>query len=107
MFFRVVSSLLGLWLFVAAFLFHRVPAQFWNVMIVGILVMGFGVAAILGRHDFRKVNFVLGLWLFISALALPHASGGPLVHQLVVSVLLVIASLFPEHLRYRRPYTAT
>jgi hypothetical protein len=107
MFLRVVNALLGLWLFASAFMFSRAPAQFINVLLVSLLVMALGVASILGRDGARKVNFALGVWLVISSLALPHASGGGVVNQIVTAALVMITSLFPEHVRYQRRRPAT
>jgi hypothetical protein len=105
MFIRVVNALLGLWLFVSAFMFPHTVAQFFNEVAVGLLVTGVGVAAIMGRGT-RKVNFGLGVWLFISALVLPHVPGGSLVNEVVVAVLIVISSLFPSHERFAGMRTA-
>jgi hypothetical protein len=105
MFVRVMNALLGLWLFTSAFLWHRVPVEFYNVLVTSLLVVAFGMASVLGRHGARKVNFALGVWLFISALALPHAAGGAQVNQIVCAVLLVVTSLFP-HVHYQGTRTA-
>jgi hypothetical protein len=107
MFVRIVNALLGLWLFASAFLFDKVPTQFYNELLVSIGVMVFGLASILGRHRARRVNFALGLWLFVSALLLPHVSGAPMVNQILTAVLLVITSLFPSRLHYQGARTAT
>ena len=105
MFIRVVNALLGLWLFASAFLVSNTPIQFINVMLISLLVMGFGMASILGKHGARRVNAALGAWLFISALALPHTSMTQTFHNVVMAVLLVITSLFP-HVHYQSSRTA-
>lgn len=107
MFLSVINALLGLWLFASAFLFARAPIQFGNVLVVSLLVMGFAIASIVGRPDARKVNFALGVWLVISALALPRASGGGTVNQIITAVFLMITSLFPDGARYQGTRTAT
>jgi len=104
MFIRVVNALLGLWLFASAFLVSTSTVQFLNVMLVSLLVMGFGVASVLGRHGARRVNAALGAWLAISALALP-ASTAQTFHNIVIAVLLVITALFP-HVHYQTSRTA-
>jgi hypothetical protein len=104
MFIRVVNALLGLWLFASAFLASSSTGQFLNVLIISLLVMGFGMASILGRHGARRVNAALGVWLFISALALPNTSMVQTFHNVVMAVLLVITSLFP-HIHYQTSRT--
>jgi hypothetical protein len=105
MFIRVVNALLGLWLFASAFLVSTSTVQFLNVMLVSLLVMGFGIASVLGRHGARRVNAALGAWLFISALALPGTSTAQTFHNIVMAVLLVITALFP-HVHYQTSRTA-
>ena len=106
MFIRVVNALLGLWMFVSAFMFARGTAQFYNVLAVSLLVIGFSLASILGRHGARKANFVLGVWLVISALALGNPTTSSMVNQIVSAALLMITSLFP-HVRYQGTRPAT
>jgi hypothetical protein len=101
---RIVNALLGLYLFTSAFLWTHGLLPFFNVMVTGLVVMGFGIASILGRHHARRVNFGMGVWLFISTLALPPGLGGSLgvmVNQLVVAALLTVTSLMPAHVHYQ------
>ena len=105
MFIRVLNALLGLWLFASAFMAGPEPLQFINVLLVSLAVMTFGIASVLGRHGARRVNAALGAWLFISALLFPHLSTAQTIHQIVISVLLVITSLFP-HVHYQQSTTA-
>jgi hypothetical protein len=107
MFVRIVNALLGLYLFVSAFLWGHRSAQLFNLMIVGVLVMAFGLMSILGTHNARKVNFGLGVWLFLSAIVLPHATIGGLANQIVCAVLLAVTSLFPSHVHYQTPHPGT
>lgn len=96
MFIRVMCCLIGLWLFTSAFVSAGRPAPFLNLVLVGILVVFFGVLSILGRHRARRANWVLGLWLFVSALIIPPATWGATVNQIVSAVLVVITALFPH-----------
>lgn len=106
MFVRIVNPLVGLYLFVSAFLWPRGTVQFVNMFVVGLLAMGFGLASILGWPAARRVSFGLGIWLFISALALPpgaHGNGmGGLVNELVSAAFLAITALFPVPHHYRQ-----
>jgi hypothetical protein len=102
---RIVNALIGLYLFTSAFLWRHGLLSFFNVMVTGLLVMGFGVAAILGRPHARRINFGLGVWLFLTALALPRGGTdefGSVVNQVVVAVLLTVTSLFPSQVHYRQ-----
>jgi hypothetical protein len=100
MFIRVVNTMLGFWLFVSAFLLpHSSRASFHNTWIVGFIVTGLGIASILGVSWARRANFVLALWLFLSAFLLPRSAGPAIFHHVIIAVLLVVTSLFPERER--------
>jgi hypothetical protein len=101
---RIVNALLGLYLFTSAFLWTHGLLAFFNAVVTGLIVMGFGMAAILGRQNARRVNFGMGVWLFISTLSLPpglNGSLGVMVNQLVVAALLITTSLVPAHVNYQ------
>ena len=70
-------GLLGLWMIVQAFWFDVVPAQFWNDVIVGVLLLAVG-----GYNYYRRSNeeigsvaaasvaALLGLWLVVTPFVL-------------------------------------
>lgn len=96
---RILNAMLGLWLFVSAFLWPHTPAQFHNAWLVGLLVTIFAVLTIAGFHRARYIGFALALWLFLSTAFLPRISGGTALNHVLVAVGLVITSLFPTRAR--------
>jgi hypothetical protein len=65
-----VNVILGLWLFISAFVWPHSQAQWANTWILGVLCVIFALIA-MARPAARYANLVLSVWLFISAFALP------------------------------------
>jgi hypothetical protein len=70
---RIMNIMLGIWLFLSAFLWTHSGAQFNNAWLVGALIAGFASIA-LAVPQFSYLNVVLALWLFVSAIILPASS---------------------------------
>ncbi len=86
-------SLLGVWLFVSAFLWPRAPGQFHNVWLTGALAAVAGVAAIAGFARARDLGLALGLWLFVTTIFVARIPPGLFVNNVLVATGLVITSL--------------
>jgi hypothetical protein len=89
---RIVSLVLGAWLFVSAFLWHHSPEQFTNTWIVGLVSVILTLIA-MSVPAVRYLNSALMVWLFISAWALPSESGATIWNNTVVAIVLFIVSL--------------
>ena len=76
-------ALLGLWLVVAAFVFELVETNFWNYLVVGLLLV------VLGRYDYARRSgerrgsvaaaafaALLGLWSIVSPGLVDTTIGG-------------------------------
>lgn len=100
---RFSNAMLGVWLFISAFLWPHTVAQFHNAWMTGIIVTSFALAGIAGIRWARFANYGVALWLFLSTLFLPRASSLTGLNHVLVAVLLVITSLFPAHVRPNRP----
>lgn len=92
---RWVSILAGLWLFLTVFLWPHSGDSLANAWMVGVLIVGAGVAA-LYRPRLRFANTVLGLWLLVSTLWIEHVSTGTIWNHLTVAVVVIAASLVPS-----------
>jgi hypothetical protein len=92
---RGFTLLLGVWLFISAFLWPHSMAQMTNTWICGVAaVVLAGIA--MRAPQVRYVNTILSIWLFISAFALPSMSIGTVWNNVIVSVAIFIASLVPS-----------
>lgn len=98
----LLTMLLGVWIFVSAFVLPH-GATGWNSLLVGLAVVVVGLLeyAAPGRPGVRYVNSALAVWLFASAMFLPHVSGGTVLHDIFVALLLALISLVPPRWRTR------
>ncbi len=72
---RIVNIVLGIWLFVSAFIWPHSYAQMTNTWIVGLLCVAFALIA-MRVPEVRYLNTLLAVWLFISVWALPRIQHG-------------------------------
>ena len=89
---------LGAWLFISAFLWPHSTGTAVNSWIVGLLIVIASLIA-LRMPWMRWIDTALAVWLFLSTLAMPSATGGTLWNNLIVAMLVFLASLVPEALR--------
>ena len=92
---RWFNIIVGVWLFLSAFLWAHTSAQFTNSLVVGALC---AAAAAIGLKapPFRFVNVALALWLFFSTWVFPVESGGTLWNNVIASILMLIIALVPN-----------
>jgi len=91
---RVVNALLGIWLFLSAFVWPHDSAQRTDTWILGILAVVFSFVA-MRVPAARFANTVLAIWLFVSAFALHHAVAGTVWNNAIVAVAIFFLSLVP------------
>ena len=91
---RALPIALGAWLFVSAFLWPHGTGAAVNSWIVGLLIVVAGLIA-LRMPWMRWLDTALAVWLFLSTLAMPSATGATLWNNLIVAVLVFLASLVP------------
>lgn len=101
---RFANVVLGVWLFISAFVWEHTVQQRTNTWILGVLCVIFAIAA-MGAPKVRFLNTLLAIWLFISAWALAHVSTGTVWNNVLVAIAIFIVSLIPE--RYERTPTTT
>ena len=92
--YRGMNIILGIWLFISAFIWQHTPAQFTNTWIMGVIITVFGLIA-LSVPNARYVNTVASIWLFISAWMLRPERAGTVWNNVIVALLVFFISLAP------------
>ena len=91
---RAVNVILGVWLFISAFVWPHTTAERGNTWILGVLCVAFALIA-LREPSVRWLNTALAVWLFISVWALPHANLGTMWNNALVAIAVFVVSLVP------------
>lgn len=91
---RSLNLVMGIWLFATAFLWQHTDASRLNTWLVGVLV---GACAFVAAWVpmARWGNTALSIWLFFSSLSLYHLSGATLWNNVIVAIIVFLASLVP------------
>jgi len=92
---RIVNVVLGLWLFLSAFLWPHSAAQMTNTWSMGLLCVVIAIVAMTYPVT-RFANSVLGVWVFLSAFALPTTSSATMYNNALVGIAIFIVSLIPS-----------
>lgn len=89
-----IDFVLGVWLFISAFVWPHSSASQLNSWIVGALI---AILAAWGAFvpRVRVVNSLLALWLFFSSIAITHVTGGSLWNNLIIAIIVFFVSLVP------------
>jgi hypothetical protein len=89
---RVVNLVLGIWLFVSAFVWKHTGAQLANTWIVGVVAVLVALIAV-RLPRLRYLNSLLAMWLFVSAFALPHLRQGTVWNNALLALVMFFVSL--------------
>ena len=89
---RLMNLVLGIWLFISAFVWQHDRPQMTNTWILGVLVVIFALVAMRAQAA-RYLNSLLAVWLFISAFALPHLHRGTVWNNALVALVMFFVSL--------------
>jgi hypothetical protein len=92
---RILNIILGVWLFISAFIWQHSAAQQTNTWILGVLAVVFALVAMYAAAQARYLNTILAIWLFISAFALPRISVGTVWNNVLVAIAIFALSLVP------------
>jgi hypothetical protein len=92
---RVLNLILGIWLFISAFLWSHTQAQMTNTWIVGALAVVISLVSMYAAAQARYLNTILSIWLFISVWALPRMNVGTAWNNVIVAILMFVFSLVP------------
>jgi len=91
---RGINLILGIWLFISAFIWNHTVAERTNTWILGVLCVVFALIA-MSTPTARWLNTALAVWLFISVWALPHTSLGTMWNNALVAIAVFLLSLVP------------
>jgi hypothetical protein len=94
---RIISIILGIWLFISAFAWMHTYAQMTNTWILGVLAVAFAIIAT-RVPEVRYLNTILAVWLFISVWALPATSTATMWNNALVALAIFFVSLAPGYL---------
>jgi hypothetical protein len=92
---RVVNVVIGVWLFISAFVWPHTHAQMTNTWICGVVTVVFALVA-MAVPWVRYLNTLLAIWLFISSWALPSAHPGTVWNNVLCAIAIFIVSLVPS-----------
>ncbi len=90
-----INVVLGIWLFISAFVWQHTTAEMTNTWILGVLCVIFALIA-LSAPQARYLNTALAIWLFISVWALPHDNMATMWNNALVAIAVFIVSLIPR-----------
>jgi hypothetical protein len=95
---RVSNFILGVWLFVSAFLWPHTPAERTNVAIVGLFIAltALSVWTTGPALRLRFINTALGAWLLVSIIAFPTRSIATGINSAIVGTLVFLLALLPS-----------
>jgi hypothetical protein len=99
---RYSNSLLGLWLFISAFVWSHTPSSRINTCLVGLFI---GVSAITatGWAVVRRLTMAIAFWLaFSTAVAYP-ARPATFWNNLIVALAVLVLSAIPHGPRRAKP----
>jgi hypothetical protein len=92
---RIVNLVLGIWLFISAFVWPHTTAQMTNTWILGVLTVIFALVA-MRFPPVRYLNTILAIWLFISAFALHRLNNGTVWNNALLAIVIFFLSLVPS-----------
>ncbi len=92
---RYWNVVVGIWLFISAFIWPHSPAQQTNTWICGLLCVAFALWAA-AAPPMRYLNTALAVWLFISVWALPTLNAGTVWNNIIVAIVMFVISLIPS-----------
>ncbi len=89
-----VNGLLGVWLFIAAFLNLGAKGNLWDDLIVGIIVAFVGYLMIKDKPWQAWLSIIVGIWLIIAAFIPSLVVGAGNMWNLIISGVLVMIGGF-------------
>lgn len=92
---RIGNIILGVGLFISAFLWEHTQAQFTNSWLVGLAIAAVATIGLFAPKA-RYANVVLAAWLIISVWALPTVSETTFWHNLLLGIVSLVLALVPS-----------
>lgn len=101
---RIFNALIGIWLFVTAFMWPHNQAEGTLTVVCAVLTFILAIASFYTIAA-RYANIVLAAALFVGTLALPAATRASVWNNVIVAVAILAASLLdrgPDSVRHER-----
>jgi hypothetical protein len=98
---RALNAVLGLWLFMSAFLWSHRPEQFHNAWVTGLVAVTMALWGLEGVRRARFVNMLAGAWLLVSSL-LWLSGSATFWNHVLVGLALVVLGAAPSLSNFRR-----
>jgi hypothetical protein len=89
---RIFNALIGIWLFVTAFMWPHAHGEFMVTVTVAILTFALAIVAIYSGAA-RYLNAVVAVMLFLSALTLPSLTRATTWNNAIVAIAIFVAAL--------------
>ncbi|HLK91294.1 MAG TPA: hypothetical protein VKZ18_15460 [Polyangia bacterium] len=89
---RIFNALLGVWLFVTAFMWPHAHGQFSVTIIASILTFALAILSIYSAAA-RYINVVVAIMLFLATLSLPHYTRATVWNNVICAVGIFVAAL--------------
>jgi divalent metal cation (Fe/Co/Zn/Cd) transporter len=101
---RIFNALIGIWLFVTAFMWGHTQAEMTVTIVAAILTFALAILAIYTRAA-RYVNAIVAVLLFLSVLTLPSLTRATQWNNAIVAIAIFVAALVdngPQAIRRER-----
>jgi hypothetical protein len=92
---RMANLVLGVWLFISAFLWEHSNPSRTNTWILGAIIALLSLSAV-RTPSARFGNTAAAVYLFISTLAITHSSRGTVWNNILVAIAVFVLSLVPS-----------
>ena len=89
---RIVNVVLGVWLFISAWIWPHTETSRANTWICGLLVMAIALVALRIR-PMRWLNAAIGAWVVIAGFLFPHIAAGTMLNNIIVGLLVLLVSV--------------
>jgi hypothetical protein len=89
---RIFNALLGVWLFVTAFMWPHSRAAFIVTVLAAILTFTLSILEIFSGVS-RHLNVVVAIFLFLATLSLPHVTRATIWNNAIVAIAIFVAAL--------------
>jgi hypothetical protein len=89
-----INLLIGIWVFISAFVWPHAMAQQTNAWILGVLI-ALASAWAMYTPTARYLNTIFAIWLFVSTLVIVHQSAATLWSNLLSAIVVFVLSLVP------------
>jgi hypothetical protein len=89
-----INLLIGIWLFMSAFIWPHTTGQMTNTWIIGVLI-ALASAWAMYAPDARYLDTIFAVWLFISTFVIAHPTPATMWNNAIAAIVVFVLSLIP------------